>query len=72
MDSILKMMEEEEESEETMDRMIFSRNANWVKQLAEEMPEESIFVVVGAAHLPGQKGVIEGLRKAGFKVTPIK
>ncbi len=70
-DSILKMMEEEEENEETMDRMIYSRNATWVDRLSKEMPQESILVVVGAAHIPGKKGVAEGLRQAGFKVTPV-
>lgn len=70
-DSILKMMEEEEEDEEAMDRMIYSRNATWVDRLSKEMPQESILVVVGAAHIPGKKGVAEGLRQAGFKVTPV-
>lgn len=32
----------------------------------------SLFVGVGAAHLPGQRGVIELLRKKGFKLRPIK
>ncbi|MDE5886869.1 MAG: TraB/GumN family protein [Muribaculaceae bacterium] len=72
LDSILKMMEEEEDDAETMDRMIYNRNSAWVSRIANEMPQESIFVVVGAAHLPGKKGVIEGLRNAGFKVTPVK
>ena len=31
----------------------------------------SIFAGVGAAHLPGDRGVIELLRKAGYKLTPI-
>jgi uncharacterized protein YbaP (TraB family) len=31
-----------------------------------------LFVGVGAAHLPGQRGVIELLRKKGYKLRPIK
>ncbi|MDE6577204.1 MAG: TraB/GumN family protein [Muribaculaceae bacterium] len=69
--TILKLMEEEEEDEATMNRMVYDRNAAWVERLAKEMPQESIFVVVGAAHIPGKKGVAEGLRQAGFKVTPV-
>lgn len=32
----------------------------------------TLFVGVGAAHLPGQRGVIESLRRAGYKLRPIK
>lgn len=32
----------------------------------------ALFVGVGAAHLPGQRGVIELLRKAGYTLRPIK
>lgn len=55
------------ESEE----LILLRNDNWVKKLREELPGQSVMVVVGAAHLPGKRGVINGLREAGFTVTPI-
>jgi uncharacterized protein YbaP (TraB family) len=33
---------------------------------------QSLFVGVGAAHLPGQRGVIELLRRKGYKLRPIK
>lgn len=32
----------------------------------------SLFVGVGAAHLPGERGVIEMLRRKGYKLRPIK
>lgn len=32
----------------------------------------TLFVGVGAAHLPGERGVIELLRKKGYKVRPVK
>jgi uncharacterized protein YbaP (TraB family) len=32
----------------------------------------TLFVGVGAAHLPGQRGVIEILRKKGYKLRPVK
>jgi len=32
----------------------------------------SLFVGVGAAHLPGNRGVIELLRKMGYKLRPVK
>lgn len=66
------MITMENEDADAAERMIYSRNDNWVKQLSEEMPGESIMVVVGAGHLPGDRGVIAGLTKAGFTVTPIR
>lgn len=33
---------------------------------------KSLFVGVGAAHLPGKRGVIEILRKAGYRLRPVK
>ncbi len=33
---------------------------------------QSLFVGVGAAHLPGARGVIEMLRKQGYKLRPVK
>lgn len=70
LDSILKLMMEEDGDAEDYERLIFSRNDNWVKILTEEMPEASLMVVVGAGHLPGERGVLEQLRKAGYTVTP--
>ncbi|MDE5808580.1 MAG: TraB/GumN family protein [Muribaculaceae bacterium] len=69
LDAILKCTMEEESDPEDYERLIFSRNDNWVKQLTEEMPEASLLVVVGAGHLPGDRGVLEQLRKAGYTVT---
>lgn len=34
--------------------------------------KQSLFVGVGAAHLPGERGVIETLRKLGYRLRPIK
>ncbi|MBQ1652234.1 MAG: TraB/GumN family protein, partial [Bacteroidales bacterium] len=32
---------------------------------------QSLFCAVGAAHLPGEQGVISHLRKAGLTVEPV-
>lgn len=73
LDKILELMLESEASDpESAERLIYTRNDNWVSRLKDEMPQQSILVVVGAGHLPGERGVIESLRKAGFKVTPIR
>jgi uncharacterized protein len=53
------------------DVLLYNRNRNWVARLKNLMPEKSLLVAVGAGHLPGEKGVINLLRKAGYTVTPI-
>lgn len=51
--------------------LIYARNANWAKLLTAIVQEKSTLVAVGAAHLPGERGLLELLRKAGFEVTPV-
>jgi uncharacterized protein YbaP (TraB family) len=52
--------------------LLYNRNANWVKKLQSLLPQSSLVIAVGAGHLPGAKGVINLLRKAGYKVEPVK
>ena len=53
------------------DLLLYNRNANWAKKLENLMGARSLVVAVGAGHLPGEKGVINLLRKAGYKVEPV-
>ena len=53
-------------------RMLTDRNENWAKQLQSILPEKSVLVCVGAGHLPGEKGLLNLLRQAGYTVTPVK
>ncbi len=54
------------------DILLYRRNANWVLKLKNLMAEKSLLIAVGAGHLPGEKGVINLLLKAGYKVTPVE
>lgn len=54
------------------DILLYRRNANWVFKLKTLMTDRSLLVAVGAGHLPGEKGVINLLRKAGYTVTPVE
>lgn len=47
------------------------RNREWVKKMKDMMKNEALFVAVGSAHLAGDEGVINLLRKAGYKVKPV-
>lgn len=53
------------------DIMLYHRNQNWVKKLKTLMVEKALIIAVGAGHLPGEKGVINLLRKEGYRVTPV-
>ena len=52
--------------------LLYKRNRNWVTKLKDLMPQKSLLVAVGAGHLPGEKGVINLLRKAGYTITPLE
>ena len=53
-------------------KMLTNRNINWVNQLKTILPQKSVFVCVGAGHLPGENGVLNLLRQAGYTITPVK
>lgn len=67
-----KMGNDCDDKPEERDRLIYNRNANWLKMMPQMMSEKSTFFAVGAAHLVGEKGVLEGLRKAGYQVEGMK
>jgi uncharacterized protein YbaP (TraB family) len=53
------------------DILLYNRNRNWVEKLKDIMADHSVLVAVGAGHLPGDKGLINLLRKAGYTVKPV-
>ena len=59
-------------SPEDNERLIYNRNANWVKAMPEIMKEAPTFFAVGAAHLCGEKGVLRLLEAAGYKIEGVK
>jgi uncharacterized protein len=54
------------------DLLLYNRNRNWVEKLKTLMNAKPLLIAVGAGHLPGDKGVINLLRKAGYKLKPVK
>lgn len=57
---------------EEEEALIYGRNATWVEKMPSMMGEASTLFVVGAAHLPGDKGVIELLKAKGYTVEAVK
>lgn len=51
--------------------LLDQRNQNWIAPMIQLMSEKSCFFGVGAAHLGGENGVLELLRKKGFQVTSL-
>jgi uncharacterized protein YbaP (TraB family) len=54
------------------DILLYNRNRNWVVKLKNLMLQKALLIAVGAGHLPGEKGVINLLRKEGYTVTPVE
>lgn len=71
-ESLLTLMEGEEETSEFMEALLDRRNADWLTKLPAILSEGSNFVAVGALHLVGDKGIVNGLRKLGYTVEPVR
>ena len=52
--------------------LLDQRNIRWAEQLPKQFEKGSNFIVVGALHLPGENGVINLLKKQGYKIKPVK
>lgn len=68
LDSINKMTEY---SESFTEKFLYKRNDMQAGSMDSIMQTQSLFVGVGAAHLPGKRGVIEILRKKGYTLRPV-
>jgi uncharacterized protein YbaP (TraB family) len=51
--------------------LVVERNAAWVPKIETLMSQKTTLFAVGAAHLPGEQGVLALLRKRGFAVEPV-
>lgn len=71
LDSMLELSKEDEEHPEFMENILYKRNAEWMKKLPSIIDTDSSFIVVGALHLAGPDGIIQGLKDQGYQVTPI-
>lgn len=54
------------------DILLYHRNQNWIKKLKTLLADKALVIAVGAGHLPGEKGLINLLRKEGYTVTPVE
>ena len=49
-----------------------NRNERWMERLKSILPKKATFIVVGAWHLPGEKGLLSLLQEEGYEVTPMR
>jgi succinyl-diaminopimelate desuccinylase len=64
---------ESEKYPELIELFLHQRNADWINQLSAMLEKpQTAYVLVGAGHLGGEKGVLAGLRARGFKVERIR
>ena len=54
------------------DMLIYNRNADWLTKMPALMVQKPTLFAVGAAHLPGEKGVLNLLRQAGYTVEGVR
>jgi uncharacterized protein YbaP (TraB family) len=56
---------------EEEDALINNRNADWLTKMPAIMSAKPTFFAVGAGHLPGDKGVLQLLKNAGYTVEGV-
>lgn len=67
-----KMMIDQSGGVDFASALLDSRNEDWIPKIGNFAKDKSTFFAVGSGHLGGAKGVINLLRKAGYKVTAVK
>lgn len=70
---MITFMSEEEDGgiEGFEDVLLYTRNKNWIPVMSEMMMGNQYFFAVGAGHLGGRDGVIDLLKKEGYRLTPL-
>jgi uncharacterized protein len=61
----------DQEFDESMNDLLYKRNASWIDAIEKLHAEGGGFIAVGGAHAVGPKSVVELLETKGFKVTRI-
>lgn len=69
MDSLDRMMDR---SAAFIEKFLFKRNEIQAHSIDTIVKNSSLFAAVGAAHLPGPRGIIEILRAKGYTLRPIQ
>jgi uncharacterized protein len=71
LDALLTFVNKNQVSQEFNKAILTERNKLMTSRIKKWIKDEPYFIGVGAAHLPGNEGVIQKLRMEGFKVRPV-
>ena len=71
LDELNELFKADESLSEFADDLLNNRNKNWIPIIEKEIKNNSIFVAVGAAHLPGETGVLNLLKLQGYTVKAV-
>jgi uncharacterized protein len=72
LDQISKVSEEENKDYPQFEQVLITdRNTKWIPRLKEKISDGGCFIAVGAGHLAGRNGILELLKKKGYKVEPV-
>jgi len=66
------VMKSPDTNSEFSENFIFKRNQKWIPLIDEKIKKQSCFIAVGAAHLPGENGILHLLVQQGYTVNAVK
>ncbi|MDC6350508.1 TraB/GumN family protein [Zeaxanthinibacter sp. PT1] len=69
--SLLDSIDKAMYTDHYLENMLYIRNRNMVHKLDSAIRHQKVFAGIGAAHLPGEEGVLELLRSKGYQVRPL-
>ncbi|MGE7774504.1 TraB/GumN family protein [Chitinophaga sp. NPDC101104] len=72
LDMLDSLSNRQSESPAFLEKFLYKRNENMARAIDSIARKTSLFAGVGAAHLPGDRGVINMLRKMGYKLRPVQ
>ena len=72
MESIMGSLQEDRGMSSMYEKLIYERNRNMAAKIEGYLEtKETYFVVVGAGHVVGEKGIVEILRRKGYHVAQL-
>jgi hypothetical protein len=72
LDSLYQLMADSPEMMGSLDLLLNRRNRNWIPIMDAAMKKSPTFFAVGAGHLGGSQGVLELMRKQGYRVKALR
>lgn len=72
LNQLLELSKADNSNPAFMEKLLDERNSAWLSKLPGIMESAPTFFAVGALHLVGENGIIEGLKKKGYILTPME